>query len=109
MDVFGVDVLGVELDAQTGCAHYRSSRDVIAIKIACCGEYYACKDCHEAVAGHAIEVWPRTAWDTHAVLCGVCGWELGIREYMECGNECPRCKATFNPRCRNHYHFYFAV
>lgn len=100
-------VKGVEVDERTGCAHYRSSRDVIAIKMACCGEYYACKDCHEAVAGHAIAVWPRTAWDERAVLCGACTTELSIREYMECGNECPYCKAAFNPGCRSHYHFYF--
>ncbi|MEZ2348296.1 CHY zinc finger protein [Terriglobus sp. RCC_193] len=94
---------------QTRCVHYHSSRDVIAIRMACCGVYFACKDCHEEVAGHAIVVWPRSQWDTRAVLCGVCGDELTIHEYMECDNRCPRCEAAFNPGCRNHYHFYFEV
>lgn len=104
-----MDVKGVEVDERTGCAHYRSSRDVIAIRMACCGEYYACKDCHEAVADHAIAVWPRDVWHTRAMLCGVCRTELTIHEYMACGNVCPHCKAEFNPGCRNHYHCYFEV
>ncbi|SDF60275.1 CHY zinc finger protein [Terriglobus roseus] len=109
VDVFGLQVRGVGVDAQTRCARYRSVLDVIAIRMACCGEYFACKDCHEEVADHAIAVWPRLQWDTRAVLCGVCGYELTIHEYMECGNRCPRCEAAFNPGCRNHYHFYFEV
>ena len=100
---------GVGVSAQTRCAHYRSVLDVIAIRMACCGEYYACKDCHEEVANHVTAVWPRAEWDTRAVLCGVCGYEMTIREYLECGNQCPRCEAAFNPGCRNHYDFYFEV
>jgi uncharacterized CHY-type Zn-finger protein len=76
--------------------------------MACCGVYYACKDCHELVAGHSIEVWPRSEWNVRAILCGACGHELTIREYMDSGYLCPHCKAAFNPGCRNHYQFYFA-
>ena len=47
-------VRGVELDAQTRCGHYHGSTDIIAIKMKCCGEYYACKDCHIELAGHSI-------------------------------------------------------
>jgi uncharacterized CHY-type Zn-finger protein len=100
-------VNGVDVDAQTRCAHYNKPVDVIAIKMKCCVEYYACKDCHDALAGHAIEVWPREEWDSAAVLCGVCAHELTIRQYLDCGNLCPHCGAAFNPGCRNHYHFYF--
>ncbi len=100
-------VNGVGLDAQTRCVHYNKSVDVIAIKMKCCGAYYACKDCHDALAGHAIEVWPRDEWDQPAVLCGVCGVEMTVREYLGCSNQCPGCGASFNPGCRNHYHFYF--
>lgn len=50
-------VHGIELDALSRCAHYHSSLDIIAIRMACCGEYYACKQCHEALAGHVIRVW----------------------------------------------------
>ena len=101
------EVRGIDLDAETRCAHYRSALDVIAIRMKCCGVYYACKDCHEALAGHAIEVWPKAEWSRRAVLCGVCGEELSIAQYMESGSMCPVCGAAFNPGCRNHYQFYF--
>jgi uncharacterized CHY-type Zn-finger protein len=102
-----VTVRGVEVDAQTRCAHYHGATDVIAIKMKCCGVYYACKDCHEALAEHAIEVWPRSEWNELAILCGECGAELSIADYMKCESQCPACDAGFNPGCRNHYHFYF--
>lgn len=102
------EVRGVDLDAQTRCAHYRSERDILAIKMKCCGIYYACKDCHDAVAGHAIKVWPRDEWNEPAALCGACGQQMSIAQYMEGGYKCPACGAAFNPACRNHYHFYFA-
>lgn len=100
-------VRGIDVDAKTRCAHYRTPLDIVAIKMKCCGIYYACKDCHDALAGHAIEVWPRREWDRPAVLCGACGTEMSIRQYLDCRNECPACKARFNPGCRRHYHFYF--
>jgi uncharacterized CHY-type Zn-finger protein len=102
-----VEVRGVDLDGETRCAHWRSATDVIAIKMKCCGVYYACKDCHDALADHAAAVWPRAEWGEHAVLCGVCGCELSVRQYFDCGNVCPSCGAGFIPACRNHYHFYF--
>ena len=100
---------GIELDAETRCLHYRSELDIIAVKMACCGVYYACKDCHNALAGHGTKVWPRLEWGAPAILCGACGLELTIHEYMDSNDWCPRCAARFNPGCRNHYHFYFAV
>jgi uncharacterized CHY-type Zn-finger protein len=100
-------VHGLELDAQTRCAHYRSVLDIVAIKMRCCGAYFACKDCHEALAGHAIAVWPHGEWDEKAVLCGACRMEMTIREYLACESRCPQCGAEFNPGCRNHHHFYF--
>jgi uncharacterized CHY-type Zn-finger protein len=102
------DVRGVDLDAETRCAHYRSVLDVIAIKMKCCGVYFACKDCHEASADHPIEVWPRPEWAQPAVLCGTCGYEMTIEEYMASSYRCPDCGAPFNPGCRKHYQFYFA-
>lgn len=81
----------------------------MAIKMACCNTYYACKDCHEAIAGHTIQVWPRSQWNTPAILCGTCNSELTIQEYMDSANLCPHCRARFNPGCRNHDHFYFAT
>ena len=103
------EVRGVDLDPETRCAHYRSPVDIVAIKMKCCGIYYACKDCHIALAGHSIAVWPRDEWDERAILCGACGTEMTIREYLECESRCPKCSAAFNPACRNHYHFYFEM
>jgi uncharacterized CHY-type Zn-finger protein len=100
-------VRGVGFDAQTRCQHYHSPNDIIAIKMKCCGIYYACKDCHVALADHQIEVWPQSEWTQQAVLCGACGIELSIQQYMQSEYLCPACGAQFNPGCRNHYQFYF--
>jgi uncharacterized CHY-type Zn-finger protein len=100
-------VHGVDLDAQTRCAHWRSPLDIIAIRMRCCGDYYACKDCHDALASHPAEVWPRAEFGAPAVLCGACGQEMSIQAYLDCANRCPACEAPFNPGCRLHYHFYF--
>jgi uncharacterized CHY-type Zn-finger protein len=103
------DVHGIDLDSQTRCAHYNSPLDIIAIKMKCCEVYYACKDCHEALAGHPAQVWPRLEQNEFAVQCGACGTELRIQQYLECSNQCPVCQSRFNPGCRNHYHFYFEL
>lgn len=102
-------VSGIGLDPQTRCVHYRSELDIIAIKMKCCGVYYACKDCHDALADHAIEVWPRGEWNQAAVLCGACGAELTVTQYLGSFDKCPYCSSRFNPGCRNHYHFYFEI
>jgi uncharacterized CHY-type Zn-finger protein len=103
------EVRGIDLDAQTRCAHYRTPLDILAIKMKCCGIYYACKDCHDALADHPIEVWPQSEWPRPAVLCGACGCEMTIEQYMASGYQCPTCGAAFNPGCRKHYQFYFAA
>jgi uncharacterized CHY-type Zn-finger protein len=100
-------VRGIGVDERTRCAHWHSALDVVAIKMRCCGVYYACKDCHDALAGHAAQVWPRAEQDEKAVLCGACAHEMSVREYLECDNRCPACGAAFNPGCRKHHHFYF--
>src|SRR6218665_1916265 len=69
-------VLGPVVDAHTRCVHYRTELDIIAIRFACCGDYYPCHLCHEEAAGHASRPWPIGARDTKAVLCGACGTEL---------------------------------
>ena len=101
-------VLGVNVDGETRCAHWHSAVDVVAIRMFCCGEYYACKDCHAELAGHPAQVWPRERWQEMAVLCGGCGEEMSVEEYLASGAECPQCGAGFNPRCSLHYGDYFA-
>lgn len=107
ISIHGVKVYGVEVDSQTRCKHYHSEVDIIAIRFPCCDRYYPCYECHEEVADHPAARWERGQWDEKAILCGACGHELTIREYMAGGSACPKCKASFNEGCRNHYHFYF--
>jgi uncharacterized CHY-type Zn-finger protein len=102
-------VRGINLDPQTRCEHYHGSTDIIAIKMKCCGVYYACKDCHAAMADHEITVWPENEWNQEAILCGACGTTLTILQYMQSDSRCPACRAQFNPRCCDHYHCYFQV
>lgn len=75
----------------------------------CCGIYYACKDCHDALAGHAAQAWPCAEFDATAILCGACGSEMSVQAYLDCTDACPSCGAGFNPGCRTHRHFYFAI
>jgi uncharacterized CHY-type Zn-finger protein len=103
------NVRGVRLDSRTRCEHYRGPTDIIAIKMKCCGLYYACKDCHEMLADHPIAVWLESEWTQQAVLCGACGATLTILQYMQSDSRCPACRAQFNSRCRYHYHYYFDV
>lgn len=102
-------VHGVNLDSQTRCEHYHGPTDIVAIKMKCCGLYYACKDCHLTFADHPIAVWPESEWDQQAVLCGACGAMLTIRQYMNSDSRCPACGARFNPGCCKHYHCYFQL
>jgi uncharacterized CHY-type Zn-finger protein len=102
-------VHGVGLDDERRCVHYHGPTDIVAIRFKCCGTYYACKDCHAALADHPISVWPEEQWDERAIRCGSCGGVLTIRAYLEEPATCSACGAGFNPRCRNHHHFYFAV
>lgn len=107
VEIEGVRVFGKSVDHQTRCVHWHSQLDVIAIKFKCCGKYYPCFSCHEEEAGHDHHVWLQSEFDQKAILCGVCGHELSIQEYMEANNTCPKCEASFNPGCSKHYHLYF--
>jgi len=100
-------VLGVEVDPYTRCRHYHSDLDIIAIKFKCCCGWYPCFECHAAVADHDPEVWPASEYNKEAILCGNCGHQLTIREYLDCGSTCPLCGSKFNPGCANHYDLYF--
>lgn len=109
MRVGEFEVKGLDVDAKTRCKHYHCEVDIIAIKFPCCETYYPCHLCHEAVAGHSPSVWSQAQFDESAVLCGACGHEFSIRQYLECNNTCPNCSAQFNPGCSIHYELYFDV
>jgi len=96
-------------DAETRCAHWHGPLDVIAMRFACCDTFYPCFDCHAALADHAPAVWPMHRFDAKAVLCGACGHQLTVSEYLDCNSTCPRCGAGFNPGCANHRHLYFEL
>lgn len=105
----GVRVVGLDVDAQTRCAHYHSPLDVVALKFRCCGIWYPCIECHRALADHEPQVWSLAERSAQAVLCGVCGLSMSIAAYLASGNSCPRCRAAFNPGCATHYHLYFEM
>lgn len=104
-----MEVLGQDADGETRCAHYSGPNDRVAIRFHCCGRYYCCHACHEALATHGVVRWPSDAFHERAVLCGACRSELTIREYLNGGSRCPRCGAGFNPRCAAHHPLYFEV
>jgi len=108
-EIGGRIVLGVDVDPQTRCTHYHSQRDIIAIKFKCCGEWFSCHQCHAELADHIASVWPRTEFETVAILCGACGHQLTIREYLACESVCPRCRRQFNASCAKHHHLYFTI
>jgi len=105
--IHGVEVHGVDLDPETRCGHWHSPIDIIAIKFKCCGAWYPCFDCHSEIAGHDADVWPASEFTEKAILCGACGHELAIDEYLASDSTCTRCSAAFNPGCADHRHLYF--
>ena len=107
MKIHNVNVAGIGVDDRTRCAHYHSERDIIAMKFKCCGEWFPCFECHAELAAHAPQVWPRTEFDVKVVLCGGCGHQLSVREYLDCVSTCPNCSRQFNPGCASHYELYF--
>ncbi|WP_084500678.1 CHY zinc finger protein [Halalkalibacillus halophilus] len=109
MFVFGQEVIGTKVDPYTKCEHYHSSVDIIAIKFKCCDTYYPCYKCHEENTEHPIDRWAIEERDTKAILCGKCGHQLTINEYMQSANSCTNCNATFNVHCKNHHHLYFEL
>lgn len=105
--VHGCEVFGIDVDGETRCAHWHSPLDIIAIKFKCCGRWFPCFDCHAEIADHSPSVWPREEFGESAVLCGSCGHQLTINEYLKSNNTCPECNSAFNPGCAKHYHLYF--
>ncbi|SES93007.1 Uncharacterized protein, contains Zn-finger domain of CHY type [Oceanobacillus limi] len=101
-------VYGELVDAQTRCKHYHSINDIIAIKFKCCNKYYPCYKCHEAAENHQIITWKEHEFSTKAILCGVCGTEHTIKQYLQT-TKCLNCSSHFNEGCQLHYHLYFDI
>ncbi len=101
-------VRGLVVDDETRCVHYRTALDIVAIRFACCREYYPCHLCHAETTDHPAARWPVAQQGERAVLCGACGHELTIADYLE-SDACPMCTSPFNPGCRLHTHLYFEV
>ena len=102
-------VLGQVLDEETRCAHYHAEIDRISIKFYCCNTYYPCYKCHEESGCGNPMVWPKEKFSEKAILCGGCGYELAIGEYLNCQSVCPKCSLAFNPGCHFHRHLYFEL
>lgn len=102
-------IKGKLVDDQTRCIHYHSPLDIIAIKFKCCNVYYPCYYCHKEETNHTPDIWKKNEYNSRAVLCGKCKQELTIEQYLDSNNECPFCGCAFNPKCFNHYHFYFEI
>jgi uncharacterized CHY-type Zn-finger protein len=107
VEIGGFAVSGVGIDANSRCEHYHSELDIVALRFPCCDRYYACFECHQALAGHEAGRWPLGEFGQKAILCGACGIELTIAEYLEVDSKCPVCGALFNPGCKNHFDLYF--
>lgn len=106
VEVHGHEVAGIDVDAETRCAHYDAPEDVVALKFACCERYVPCFRCHDAVMDHVAVPWPADRFDELAVLCGTCGRELSVETYVD-SEACPSCETVFNPNCASHYDRYF--
>ena len=94
---------------ETRCIHWNSDLDIIAIKFACCNEYYPCYPCHiEREKDHKPKQWIKDKWNTtKTILCGKCKHQFTINEFNNCNNVYFNCNSKFNPGCRNHYHLHF--
>jgi len=106
-EIHGCEIYGSEVKAGTQCAHWHSPLDIIAIKFKCCGRWYSCFDCHAETADHAADVWPTAEFSEKTILCGACGYQMTVTEYLACDSECPACGSQFNPGCSKHHHLYF--
>ena len=106
-DKLDIKVYGLSVDKMTRCVHYHSDVDIIAIRFYCCMAYYPCYQCHDELAGHPRQVWPKNKFNEKAVLCGSCHEQLTVEEYINCHSVCPYCSAKFNEGCHLHHHLYF--
>lgn len=96
-------IYGLDLDEAGRCRHYHKVCDVVSLKCAKCGKYYACYQCHDEMEDHQFVATNND--EEYPVICGVCKKLLTREEYMT--GACVHCKTEFNPRCKLHYDIYF--
>ena len=101
-------VHGLDVDPQSRCRHWHAEHDVVAMRMACCGQWWACIDCHAALADHPAERRPVDD-AAPAARCGACGHPMTAAAYLACEDACPHCGHAFNPGCRLHRHLYFVI
>ncbi|MEM1057086.1 MAG: hypothetical protein AAGI52_16310 [Bacteroidota bacterium] len=106
---FPIPLRGVEVDAQTRCAHYDGLHDIIALRSAGDETFAPCHQCHEATTGQPFQPWPADRFDEPAVYCGACRETLTATEYLASPEACPRCGTAFNPGCAAHHELYFEI
>ncbi|UTR06382.1 CHY zinc finger protein [Alkalihalobacillus sp. LMS6] len=99
-------IKGKVVDQQTRCVHYQTQFDIVAIKFACCGDFYPCYKCHDEAVDHKRKQWKQTEFTQRAILCGACHGQITIHEYVQ-ASCCPLCQAQFNTNCSLHHHLYF--
>ena len=109
IEIGGETVYGDVIDGQTRCVHYNGASDIIAIKFCCCDRWYPCFECHAGSEKHEAQQWPADQFNEKVILCGACGRQLTIAEYLDCNFTCLSCSSQFNPGCANHYDLYFEV
>src|SRR5260370_35494239 len=95
-----LEIIGLDVDYQTRCEHSASALDVLALRFKCCEAYYACVECHDALAGHEVKVWGKLDHDAKILLCGACRTEFTIRTLLRCNDRCPNCNTAVNPEYR---------
>ena len=100
-------VYGLLVNDNTGCVHYHSSLDIIAIKCKCCRRYYSCISCHDHLEDHPFRCWNKNEFSEKAVFCGSCKNTLSINEYLSCNSLWIHCGGKFNPGCKDHWDCYF--
>ncbi len=98
-----IPIYGEDLDECGRCRHYHTDLDVVALKCAQCGKYYACYHCHDEMEDHPFKATDGS--EPYPVLCGSCRHLLTYKEYSE--GRCPYCGHPFNPRCSRHHDIYF--
>lgn len=96
-----IEIIGLDVDYQTRCEHSASALDVLALRFKCCGAYYACVECHDALAGHEVKVWGNLDHDAKVLLCGACRTEFTIQILLQCNDRCPNCNTALNPEYRS--------